>query len=286
MFDMAGENITVAREQLNRYEDVPESWGFSQDNEKINADLAHSVEKMIRDYEKTQPVRKIKANRRSVTGWINGYPHHEPVPFESKIERDCAFQLLFDQRIQHVQSQPLTITFPKDDKKNKFYTPDYLVRYERDNKHQEILIECKLNEEWASKREHLTKRYNYVAAWARERDLNFVLMTEDSILGPSLQNIQLLYPRVMITPLAAKGHPSTRPTIRSFLPCSNSHVLENVTNLFPSRKDAQFEILSMIASFDIVCDLTAPLDMDTMLYEWGQGWEPPFLFDKGIRFDS
>ena len=179
MFDTAGENITVAREQLYRYEDVPESWGFSRDDGEINADLADSIEEMIRDYEKTQPVRKIKANRRSVTGWINGYPHHEPVPFESKIERDCAFQLLFDQRIKHVQSQPLTITFPKDDKKNKFYTPDYLVRYERDNQHREILIECKPNEEWASKKEHLTKRYKYVAAWARERDLDFVLMTED-----------------------------------------------------------------------------------------------------------
>ena len=286
MFEVAGENITVAREQLNRYENIPESFGFTIGNGQNDTNLANSIDKMINDYEKTQPVRKIKANRRSITGWINGYPNHDPVPFESKIERDCAFQLLFDQRIQHVQSQPLTITFPKEDKKNKFYTPDYLVRYKRDGEYREVLIECKSDDEWTAKRDHLTERYMYVSAWARDRNLDFVLMTEDAILGPSLQNIKLLYPRVIITPLAAKGHPTVRPTIRSLLPCTNGSILNHVESLFPSRKDAQFEILSMIASFDIVCDLTAPLDMNTVLHAWGKDWEPPFLFDRGIRFDT
>ena len=205
MFKVAGENITVAKGQLNSYENEPESFGFTLDSEEIGTDLANSIDEMIRDYESTQPVRKIKANRRSVTGWINGYPHHDPVPFESKIERDCAFQLLFDQRIEHVQSQPLTIAFPKGDKKNKLYTPDYLVRYKRNNSFHEVLIECKPYTEWQSNKEHLTNRYEYVSAWARERSLDFVLMTEEEILGSSLQNIQLLYPRVMITPLAAQG---------------------------------------------------------------------------------
>ena len=284
MFELAGENITVARELLNMYDREPESFGFTEDKGG-NDSLGIMLEEMITEFEKTQPVRKIKANRRSITGWVNGFPDHDPVPFESKIERDCAYQLLFDKRIRSVHSQPLTITFPKQDPKNRFYTPDYLVEYKAGKTLKKILIECKPEKEWETNRERLTQRYNFVANWAKERGMSFVLLTEKDVSGPSLKNIQILYPRILITTISARGFPEHRKFIRDCLPTDNETVLDKVKHLFPSRKDAQSENLSMIAAFDIVCDLTQPLEMSTVLHNFGVGWEPPFLFDTGVSFD-
>jgi len=245
--------------------------------------LAENVEKMIQKHENSQPVRKIRANRRSITGWINGYPNHEAVPFESSIERDCAYQLLFDRRIQQVQSQPLTVTFPTEYDKDRFYTPDYLVSYEREKKPTQILIECKPQKTWTKNKERLTNRYSYVSEWAKERGMQFVLLTDQHVQGISLQNIKLLYPQRLVGP-NVPGYAELRSFIWKALPGSITDVLDQTEQYFPSRAEAITELLSMIANYKVVCDLNLPIEMTTLIHKAESNWEPPFLFDQGIYF--
>jgi len=284
MFDVAGEKFTVVKSILNGYNSnrvIEEVYPFWVSK---GVDKRAYIGGLIAEYEKSQPVRKIRASRRSVTGWINGSTHHEAVAFESTIERDCVQQLLFDQRVKHIQSQPLTIAFPKHDKENLSYTPDYLVTYQRKNAVEKILVECKPHEEWQKNQQRLSDRYKYVSEWGRKRGLNFVLLTERHIRGHSLENIKQLVPYLYIDLSDRPGFPQYRSKILSLLPASNIEVLDAVESVFPTRKDAQAEILMMLAGQRIYCDLDSPLEMTTKLWTPVTGQEPEFLFDKGIYF--
>lgn len=243
-----------------------------------------SLEEMIESYEKSQPVRKIKANRRSITGWINGFPTHDPVPFESSIERDCAYQLMFDKRVKSVQSQPLTITFDENTNGDRFYTPDYLVEYKTDDGVKKILIECKPEEYWRKHEVKLLERYKYVGNWAQQRGMRFSVLLDTIVQDTALENIKLLYPHLLLGIAGPEGRADLQPQILKALPASNYDVLNAVVHQFPNIESAQTEILEMLANGQIVCDMNMRLDMNTVLHKPGSDWSPEFLFDRGIEF--
>lgn len=286
MFDEAGENFTVVRTIFDGYSKSSSIVHFRPVDSEKSLDVNKLIGGLIQEYEKSQPIRKIRASRRSVTGWLNGFADHDPVPFESTIERDCVQQLLFDSRVRHVQSQPLTITFPKHDVENRSYTPDYLVTFTRNGATEKILIECKSKSEWKKNRVRLSKRYSYVAKWAKQRKLGFVLLTEDHVQGQSLHNVKQLVPYQYIESHDVDEFPQFRRKILSLLPATNNELLEQVEGLFPSRKHAQAEILRLIACQEIRCDLNQPLHMDTVLHSATTGEEGEFLFDNGLFFDD
>lgn len=286
MFDEAGKNFTMVKSVLEGYYNNKSILEFRRVSTINPIIVSKYVEGLIEEYEKSQPVRKIRASRRSVTGWINGSTNHDPVPFESTIERDCVQQLLFDARIRHVQSQPLTVTFPKDDVENRSYTPDYLVTFVRNGIIEKILIECKSNSEWDKYHDKLSRRYRYVADWAKQRGLGFVLLTEEHVQGHSLHNIKQLVPYRYVAPQDIDEFPQFRRKILSLLPSSNNDLLDQIEPLFPSRQHAQAEILRLLAYQEIYCDLDAPLEMSTMLQSAKTGNEPDFLFDRGVYFDE
>lgn len=233
-----------------------------------------------------EPVRVIRPSRRSVTGWIHSTKGHDPVPFESSLERDCAFQLIYDCRIKFVQSQPLTITFPKSDARNKSYTPDYLVEYEQAGELQKVLIEVKPIKKWKADEEKLSERYAYAARWAREKGVGFRLLTDEHIRSTRLKNVRTLWPIAMDSADDPDARPDLSISIIDHLPGRNRDIVQAVAAKHPDASEAavQFQILTMIAESFIWCDLDSELLIDAMLYPPDLRDDQQFLFDHGLGF--
>lgn len=244
------------------------------------------IDALIEGLVAMEPVRVIRPSRRSVTGWIHSTKGHEPVPFESSLERDCAFQLIYDCRVKFVQSQPLTITFPDDDARNRSYTPDYLVEYEQGGEINKVLIEVKPIKKWKEEEEKLTARYTYAAHWAREKGVGFRLLTDEQIRATRLKNVRTLWPIAMDSADDPDARPDLSISIIHQLPGRNRDIVKAVSAKHSDASEAtvQFQILTMIAESFIWCDLDSELLIDAMLYPPDRRDDQPFLFDHGLGF--
>jgi len=102
----------------------------NQENFQANGDLiGATVNRLQAEYEADGGPRVIKPNYVSVTGWIAGTDDHDPVPFESSLERDCAFLAMFEPRITLVAAQPYTILYRDSSGRSRRYTPDFELSY-------------------------------------------------------------------------------------------------------------------------------------------------------------
>jgi hypothetical protein len=72
-------------------------------------------------------VRRVTSIGRNLRGVVTNKSGH-PVQFESFQERVLTLLFERDSSIRDYRSQPLTITFVDQDKRNRRYTPDFLVR--------------------------------------------------------------------------------------------------------------------------------------------------------------
>src|SRR5260370_12304593 len=77
-------------------------------------------------------VRKIRPNYGSVTGLVADDQSARSTAYESSLERDFIKHLIFNQNVLKHEEQPLTIEYPDTDGKQRRYTPDLLVFYQRD----------------------------------------------------------------------------------------------------------------------------------------------------------
>jgi len=244
------------------------------------------IDTLIEGLMDMEPARVIRPSRRSVTGWIHSTRGHKPVPFESSLERDCAFQLIYDCRVKFVQSQPLTIAFPSNNAKNKSYTPDYLVEYERGGELCKTLIEVKPFKKWKDEEEELTARYTYATHWANEKGVGFRLLTEEQIRSTRLNNVRTLWPIAMDSADDPDARPDLSILIIDQLPGRNRDIVKAVSAKHDDASEAtvQFQILTMIAESFIWCDLDSELLIDAMLYSPDHRDDLPFLFDHGLGF--
>lgn len=136
--------------------------------------------------------RKIKPNRRSITGWAKGRDGNL-IPFESALERDWIISLDFVPSIQSVHSQPFTIEYYSIDGYRRHYTPDFLATFsELDGAFRQIVYEVKyrddLRENWAK---YKTK-FREAVRYCRREGLKFRIVTEREIRTPFVQNATFL----------------------------------------------------------------------------------------------
>lgn len=74
------------------------------------------------------PVRKIKKNYRSVTGYFASVKNGRNIAYESLLERDFFLLLEFDRLVSSYEEQPLRLSY-RYGNKDLPYTPDALVQY-------------------------------------------------------------------------------------------------------------------------------------------------------------
>lgn len=72
------------------------------------------------------PSRKIPKNYSNITGKINSAKSTRMLSYESKLERDYYFLFDFDNRIEQIYDQPITLEYIYNGKQRK-YTPDVML---------------------------------------------------------------------------------------------------------------------------------------------------------------
>jgi hypothetical protein len=143
------------------------------------------------------PVRKIGLKYGSLTGRLPSVDNH-PIQFESALERDLARVLELRRywgEIRTFRTQPLTITFYDEHKKERKYTPDMLVEYTPIYPHSKPtieLIEVKPLRLVVSKIEEFLPKWYAARAYCQERNWRFRVLTEKQIYTPLFDQARLL----------------------------------------------------------------------------------------------
>ena len=118
--------------------------------------------------------------------------------YESSLERDLITLFQFDQKVEKVVTQPVTINYMDTSGKARRYTTDVLVQYRKDTVATEgfkdLLCEIKYRDELAEKFQELKPKFKAAIRYAKSQGWRFRLFTEKQIRTPYLFNARFLLP--------------------------------------------------------------------------------------------
>ena len=184
-----------------------------------------------------KPVRKIKPNRRSITGWAkcrNG----NSVPFESALERDWIITLDFDLGNTSIHTQPFTVDYYNHEFRQRFYTPDILVLADD---HSGCVYEVKYRDDLWQNWEYYRPKFKAAIHYCREEGLRFKIITEKEIRTPHLENATFLR-RYREYPVDEAIEIELTRTLRDLFcdedPCSPKQLLEYTYRYEPNQVKA------------------------------------------------
>jgi hypothetical protein len=110
-------------------------------------------------------VRRVTSIDRNLRGVVTNKAGH-PVQFESFQERILTILFERDQSVKDYRSQPLTITFKDQDKRDRRYTPDFLVRRQNDAVEiHEVTIAERRERAWSREREQEAEKICQKKGW-------------------------------------------------------------------------------------------------------------------------
>jgi hypothetical protein len=138
--------------------------------------------------------RVIPKNYRTVTGRLASSKNRRLIGFESTLEKDFYLLLEFDTEVDTFEEQPVTITYADPTGKRHRYTPDVLIRYQRDASRDrpDALCEIKyrhdLREHWLEYK----PRFKAAARYATQHGWRFRLVTERDVRTPRLHHARFL----------------------------------------------------------------------------------------------
>ncbi len=137
------------------------------------------------------PVRKIKKNYRSVTGYFASIKNGRNVAYESLLERDFFLLLEFDQSVSSYEEQPLRLSY-RYGNKDVPYTPDALVQYKAEAL-PPCIFEIKYSDEIKEKKVFLREKFEQIEDYLWSNDMEFKLFTELDIRTQFLENAKMIY---------------------------------------------------------------------------------------------
>lgn len=265
-------------QQTNRV--VPTMFGKQREiGKQLETSMREALEAVYAETANRHGSRKIRANYRSVTGWIANTPGADPVQFESTLERDFAYLALFEARVLELQSQPFTLKYINHDGAEATYTPDYLVIYRCSKEHEErAVIEVKYEEDLQKNEALYQGRFDAMQAWCRQNDHKFYIVTEANIRTTHIDNVKALYPRrfdrdVDASKASAIFDLINEPThIGSFLDTQSDNPQE--------KAELQRCIWSLVANKMLHVDLSQPLSRKTQISRNPFGANTPLFFSK------
>ncbi|MBM7842181.1 TnsA endonuclease N-terminal domain-containing protein [Herpetosiphon giganteus] len=141
------------------------------------------------------PTRKVRNREGNIIGAFPSLKNGHTVHYESTIERDLLFFLEFDQTVLRYELQPMVITGPDSEGKQRSYTPDVLIT----RKSGRELIECKP----ASRLEddHTKRQIALGVTWCEANDCDYIVITDaDLRVGSQLANLKLLWRYARMAP--------------------------------------------------------------------------------------
>lgn len=203
-----------------------------------------------------QVARARRVITRSPTRTVGRFPSaksRRSVHWESQLERDFVYLLEFDLAVLEYREQPETISLSVEGVARR-YTPDFLVRTAAGH----IVYEVKPRD----KAVHpdiavvLAQAAEHYAA----RGMGYQVVTETEIRRrPYLDNVRLLL-RYQAHPV----EPDTRTLVTGGLKQGPLTVGQVQAHLAPAAGFA--EIYAMLATHQLVADLSAPLNHDSLIH--------------------
>jgi hypothetical protein len=215
------------------------------------------------------PVRKIRANYRSVTGLVAVDQSARSTAYESSLERDFIRHLVFNKNVIEHEEQPLTIDFTEISGKRRRYTPDLLISYRKDDEltrdWQPLLAEVKYRSDLFKSWTELKPKFLAARAHARERNWEFAIITEQELRTPYLTNITFL--------LEFRKHSVDQVLTEVLLeamarmsPATPARVLTFLTNDATQKATLLPTLWQMIANGYIGTDLEQRLTMSSLIW--------------------
>lgn len=133
--------------------------------------------------------RKIKANYRSVTGYVSYMG--EPIAYESSLERDFLIYHTFRHDVLDITPQPISIPFKKNSKTYS-YTPDYFVQFDSGSGSRSLMVEVKYREDWLKNWRDWSDKWKAAIRYCNEREFKFAIYDETRIRHTALDNVNFL----------------------------------------------------------------------------------------------
>jgi len=209
------------------------------------------------------PVREIKTTNRSVSGYVPSIGR-----YESSLERDMFEILRFDDVVESISPQPLTIEYEDDYGRKRKYTPDGLITFCHDFEQIPILYEIKYRQDFRSDWKNLLRKFRAAKEFCMNAHFEFHVYTENEIRTPYLQNVKFLW--------SFKNREFTKNIVKQVLSVlSDLDEADINLLLFSLARDANNRaalipcIWHLISHKKIGCDLSTPLNMNSHIWSIG-----------------
>ena len=214
--------------------------------------------------------RKIGYTYGSVSGHF-AFRKQKSIAFESTLERDLLTLLEFNDSVDDVIEQPLTIEYINHNGRNVTYTPDFLVDFKEADvsllkrPRKPLLIEVKPREKLQKHFAELKPKFKVAMQYANANDMIFKIYDESRIRTPYLKNILFLkrYKR-----LTYKEEDESN--ILAYINSSGSLTVEAVIEyLFVSKEQKSMglgHIWNLLANKILLCDFSKILNKQTIVW--------------------
>jgi len=282
--DQKSSGISCAVTQISKYLNKIDS---QKEIFRPNADvIGNALSSLQAQYDLESGQRIIRANYISVTGWIAGNEKHDPVPFESSLERDCAFMALFEPRITQVVSQPFTIIYKDRNRRQRRYTPDFEFSYLEDGLIHKAIIEVKPKEILQKDIAKFEERYQAMEELAHANGQTFYVLTENQIRTPRLINTKALYSRVYDHEMSGCALSDFYDQLIPLLPCTMGEAVNIRGTDQLIQAECQSLIWALLAGHELNVDIDTTITYDSMLSKPVPTATRPLFFEPGESWDD
>lgn len=205
--------------------------------------------------------RRIKINRRSVTGFFPSPKAGRMLAFESTLERDFFVLCEFDNDVAFVDEQPVVIPYARA---GRWYShvPDALVTFTCERRPQ--LVQVKYRSELFKKWSLIHPALRAAARFARKRGWTFKIWTEHEIRTPLLKNVAFLLP-LRSQPMQRSDVELALDTIEGLPEPTISLLLQNLEARGVSPAKARSLLWATIAHQLVDVDFAKPMTGTTKL---------------------
>ncbi len=214
--------------------------------------------------------RKIGYTYGSVSGYFP-FRKEKSIAFESTLERDLLTLLEFNDSVEDVIEQPLTIEYVNHNGKIVTYTPDFLVHFKDDDAsllhrpRKPLLIEVKPREKLQRHCKELKAKFRKAVQYAQANDMIFKIYDESRIRTPYLKNILFLKRYGKLT-----YNIEDEENILSYINSCGSTSIEMVLEyLFVTKEQKSIalgHIWNLLANKKLLCDFGRPLNKSTVVW--------------------
>lgn len=217
--------------------------------------------------------RCIPRNYRSLTGYTANSKSSDSAPFESSLERDLLLLLDFDRTIDFYEPQAVTIHFNDSTGKARHYTPDVLVTYRNPEDFSPaheyqcpLLIEVKYRKDLKKHWKELKPKFKAAKKWTKERNWQFVILTEHHIRGTYLNNVKFIRQyRGLLGQY--ENYLTNRVNTSISFPTTPAEIIKQHADNHYERGRIIALIWSMVAEHYFNMDLSKPISMQSVI--WG-----------------